>query len=98
MDDMPTSLAANHGELIADAVFEMVDTAGMPEATCALLTPAIKNKLREMQPGQVLEVRVDDMTAREDIASWCRLAGHTLLGVIEGAPTHFRCFIRKKMV
>lgn len=80
----------------ADAVLEMLGTATQSVSTCALLTPAIKAKLRELRPGQVLEVRVDDLTAQADIASWCRLSGHELLAVSEDTPQQLRCYIRKK--
>lgn len=80
----------------ADAVLEMLGTAGGPGATCALLTPAIKARLRELTGGQVLEVRVDDPAAREDIAAWCRLAGHELLAV-QDTPDYTRYFLSKKL-
>lgn len=51
---------------------------------CAGLTPLIKSRLREMESGQVLEVRVDDANARLDAPAWCRLSGNTLLAVIRG--------------
>ena len=80
----------------SDAVLEMLSAATLSASTCALLTPAIKAKLRELQAGQILEVRVDDLTAHADIASWCRLAGHELLAVSEDTPHQLRYFIRKK--
>lgn len=80
----------------ADAVLEHLNTATAQGATCATLTPAIKARLRELQGGQVLEVRVDDLGAREDIAAWCRLAGHELLAAVEAEPHQLRCYIRKK--
>jgi TusA-related sulfurtransferase len=49
-----------------------------------------------MSDGQILEVRVNDPTAREDIASWSRLSGHELLAEIEETPQVLRVFIRKK--
>ena len=79
----------------AAAVLEMLGTVGTAGTTCALLTPAIKAKLRELEGGQVLEVRVDDPSAREDIAAWCRLAGHELL-VVDEMPKYTRYFIGKK--
>ena len=79
----------------ADDVLEQLNT-GAAGATCATLTPAIRSRLREMQGGQVLEVRVDDPGAREDIAAWCRLAGHELLAVVEPEPRQLHCYIRKK--
>ncbi len=80
----------------ADAV---LDLAFMPEAegsTCAVLTPAIKAKLREMSAGQVLEVRASDPSAREDLASWCRLSGNALLAAREEPPGTLRAWLRKK--
>lgn len=79
-----------------DAVLEWVSDAPVHETVCALLTPAIKAKLREMTPGQVLEVRVNDPTARDDIASWCRLSGHELLALTEDPPHLVRAYLRKK--
>jgi TusA-related sulfurtransferase len=66
------------------------------EAMCAVLTPAIKAKLREMAAGQILEIRVNDPTAEGDIASWCRLSGNELIAGIEDSPQVMRLFVRKK--
>ncbi len=65
-------------------------------STCAVLTPMIKSKLREMQSGQVLEIRVDDPSARGDIEAWSRLSGNTLLKVIDGEGQTLRFFVKKK--
>jgi len=81
----------------ADAVLEMVGVGEEDGTGCARLTPAVKAKLRELQPGQVLEVRVDDPAAREDIASWCRLTGHTLLAVTEAPPQTLHFFVRRQL-
>lgn len=91
-DTRPKSAAP---EIEADAVLDMVGLDEEAGTTCALLTPTMRARLRAMQPGQILEVRVDDPTAREDIASWCRLSGNTLLAMKEEAPAlHF--YIRKR--
>ncbi|MFN8499635.1 MAG: sulfurtransferase TusA family protein [Anaerolineae bacterium] len=79
----------------ADGVLEMLGLAQGDGSACALLTPAIRARLREMAPGQVLEVRVDDPMARDDMASWTRLAGHELLQTIEQGGT-IRFFVRKR--
>lgn len=79
-----------------NAVLEWTSAAPAQGTVCALLTPAIKAKLREMAPGQVLEVRVNDPTARDDIASWCRLSGHELLALTEDPPQGVRAYLRKK--
>lgn len=88
--------AIDDSALTPDAVLDMADMPASQGATCAVLTPAIKAKLREMAPGQVLEVRVNDPTAREDLASWCRLSGNELLAVREESPRALRAFLRKK--
>jgi tRNA 2-thiouridine synthesizing protein A len=80
----------------ADALLEMLGTADALGSTCTVLTPAIKAKLHELEGGQVLEVRVDDPSAREDIAAWCRLTGHELLAVMDEMPQYTRYFVGKK--
>lgn len=79
-----------------NAVLEWASAAPTEGTVCALLTPAIKAKLRELEAGQVLEVRVSDVTARDDIAAWCRLSGHTLLAMTEEPPQLLRVSLRKK--
>lgn len=76
-----------------DVLLEFHATDG---TTCALLTPEIKFKLREMLSGQVLEVRVDDPTASGDIEAWCRLSGNSLLKISIGKGTELHYFIQKK--
>lgn len=79
-----------------DALLEFHTDTTNSASTCALLTPAIKSKLREMHSGQVLEVRVDDPTAREDIEAWCRLSGNSLLRMNQGEGPELRFFMKKK--
>ena len=79
-----------------DELLEFQTEASEMGSTCAVLTPAIKSKLREMSSGQVLEVRVDDPSARGDIEAWCRLSGNTLLKVIDGEDRSLRFFVKKK--
>ena len=90
MEDIPARV---------DAVLEMRTSATEPVksvGSCAVLTPAIKAKLREMEAGQVLEVHVDDLTARDDLASWCRLSGNELLAVRELPQGMLSAYVRKK--
>ena len=48
----------------ADGLLEMVGKPELAGSTCAVLTPAVRARLRELEPGQVLEVRVDDPCGR----------------------------------
>lgn len=85
-----------HSEYTPQALLEFYGTSESAGTTCALLTPAIKAKLQGMIPGQVLEVRVDDPTAREDILSWSRLTGHEVLAIFADEPKGLRFFLRRK--
>lgn len=78
----------------ADDLLEMVGNPAAAGSTCAVLTPAVRARLRELAPGQVLEVRVDDPTATDDMAAWTRLAGHELLCTLQEGAT-IRFFVRK---
>ena len=90
--------APEAGEQLAtrDGLLEFYSQAPEAGSTCALLTPAIRSKLREMQSGQVLEVRVDDPSAQGDIEAWSRLSGNTLLKTIVDEEQRLRFFLRKK--
>ena len=47
-----------------DAFLDWTEAPPSDGATCALLAPALKAKLRELAAGQTLEVRVANPTAR----------------------------------
>lgn len=80
-----------------DATLEWLGATPTEGTACALLTPAIRAKLRELVGGQVLEVRVDDLTARDDLTAWCRLSGNPLLALVEqDSPRMLRAFVQKK--
>jgi len=81
----------------ADAVLAMDGGGAGAPASCALLTPAIRARLRELAPGQVLEVRVSDATAQDDIAAWCRLTGNELLSLASDVTGHTSYYLRKKL-
>jgi tRNA 2-thiouridine synthesizing protein A len=78
-----------------DAVLELLRTAETSGSICALLTPAIKAKMRELEPGQVLQVRVDDPSACLDVQAWCRLTGNSLQAASEQNGV-FSFFIEKQ--
>ena len=86
----------NRSEYTPQALLEFYGTGESAGTTCALLTPAIKGKLQEMTSGQVLEVRVDDPTAREDILSWSRLSGNEVLAIFADGPQGLRFYVRRK--
>ena len=51
-------------------------------------------KLKEMKPGQVLEVLADDEGIKEDMPAWCRTTGNKLLG-IEEENGEYKAYVRK---
>jgi TusA-related sulfurtransferase len=95
VNDVP--LPSRQPSISPDAVLDMVTISVTTEASCAVLIPTIKANMRTLQGGQVLEVQVNDPTAREDIASWCRLTGHELLQITDLHPHRLRIFIRKSI-
>jgi tRNA 2-thiouridine synthesizing protein A len=80
-----------------DAVLEVYTTETGGMSACAVLTPMIKSRLREMQGGQILEIRVDDPSARVDVPAWSRLTGHELVAVVDEDERRTRFYLRKKM-
>lgn len=46
---------------------------------CGELVMELRLRLREMRPGEVLQVRALDPGAREDLPAWCALTGHALV-------------------
>ena len=68
-----------------------------PGEGCATLTPLIRNHIRGLQSGQILEVRSDDPAARDGVPAWSRLTGHELLAVDSDATGgSLRFFLRRK--
>jgi TusA-related sulfurtransferase len=75
---------------------ELLGANGILGGAVAILTPAIKARRQELQPGQVLLLSLDDPLARLDVPAWCALTGNVLEAtrVEEGGVTRF--FIRKE--
>jgi TusA-related sulfurtransferase len=59
--------------------------------------PIVKTaaKIRELEPGQVLEVLSTDEGIKEDMPAWCKATGHEFLGVEEDGDI-FKAYVRKK--
>jgi ubiquinone/menaquinone biosynthesis C-methylase UbiE/TusA-related sulfurtransferase len=54
-------------------------TLDAPGMACIDLTPLIARAMRDLQPGEVLEVHTDDPAARVGVPAWCRLTGNRLV-------------------
>lgn len=51
-------------------------------------------KLKELKPGQVLEVLADDEGIKEDMPAWCRTTGNELVG-LEEEEGQYKAYVRK---
>lgn len=90
MSDIPVEMWTSVSLPHADAVLDAQDEG------CATLTPVIRARIRELESGQILDVRIDDPTAHENIQAWCRLSGHTLAAVRDNGMDGKHFLIRKK--
>ena len=79
----------------ANALLEFKADVGQG-STCAMLTPYIKSKLGGLSSGEVLEVHVDDITAKEDIEAWSRLSGNLILKIDQTSDQELVIYIQKK--
>jgi TusA-related sulfurtransferase len=79
----------------AKALLEFKANVGQG-STCALLTPYIKSRLGGLSTGEVLEVHVDDITAKGDIEAWSRLSGNLILKMDQTAGQELVIYIQKK--
>ena len=54
-------------------------TLDAPGMACIDLTPLIAQTMRQLTPGDVLEVHSDDPAARVGVPAWCRLTKNPLV-------------------
>lgn len=47
---------------------------------CPMPIVMLAKKMKELKPGQVLELVADDIGAKEDVPAWCSRTGNTLVG------------------
>jgi TusA-related sulfurtransferase len=90
------SVSGDVGRPVPAATLELLDSSDRPGSACAVLTPAIKAKLMELEPGQILLVRVDDPSAGLDVPAWCSLTGNILQAKAEEDNGILDFFIRKE--
>lgn len=68
------------------------DARGLP---CPLPLLRLAREVRALRPGQVIALLADDPGAREDVPSWTRRSGHTLVRWEQGAD-HDVYYVRKR--
>lgn len=50
---------------------------------CPMPVIRTQNRIKELQPGDTLDVCCTDPGVKADIPAWCRVHGHTVLGIRE---------------
>ncbi len=69
-----------------------LDTFGL---LCPMPIIKTAEKIKEMKPGEVLEVTADDPGIKHDMPAWCKSTGNEFLGVEESGG-EYKAYVRKK--
>lgn len=76
-------------EIKPDAILDCVGLA------CPMPIFKTSTRIRELKPGQVLEVQSDDDGIEKDMPAWCRLTGNEYLG-LNRRNGEYHVYVRKK--
>jgi len=71
---------------------EKLDCVGL---YCPMPIVKTAEKIKQMKPGQVLEVAADDRGIKQDMPAWCQTTGHECLG-IEEEGEEIKVYVKKK--
>lgn len=64
---------------------------------CPMHLLKLDEKIKELEPGQILEIMTDYDGTFEDIPAWCEKTGNEFMGV-EDAGDYYKFFVKKKEV
>lgn len=81
---------AGVGDIKPDRV---IDTSGH---CCPVPMVETNRAIKQMQPGEILEVISTDIGSRMDIPAWCARTGNKLLRADEEGGKVFRYYVRKR--
>ena len=62
---------------------------------CAMLSMSVSERIRDLAPGDTLEVVTDDPGAPTEMPAWCKRTGHELLSLEESGEGEYRLVIRR---
>lgn len=65
---------------------------------CPMPIIMTSKKIKELLPGQVLEVISDDEGIKKDMPAWCQTTGHEMLGLEEeqaDSKPVYKAFVKK---
>ncbi len=72
---------------------EKLDVSGR---VCPLPLFYTKKKIEKMKKGDMLEVIIDDLTAKETIPKWCSMHGHEVVSMEDaGGGNRYRIVVKK---
>ncbi|GBD99765.1 sulfurtransferase TusA [bacterium BMS3Abin07] len=61
---------------------------------CPMHLLKLEEKIKDLQPGQILEILTDYDGALEDIPDWCEKTGNDFLGIDE-TTGYYKFYIKK---
>lgn len=61
---------------------------------CPIPIVQTAKRVKDLKPGEVLEVVADDMGIKEDMPNWCKQTGHEFLGMEEQGG-QYKSYLRK---
>lgn len=67
----------------SDAPVELIDGGDL---SCARLLILLRSRVAELPAGSVVHLSTTDPVAPIDLPAWCRITGHTYLGVAVLGP------------
>ncbi|MDA8422286.1 MAG: sulfurtransferase TusA family protein [Nitrospiraceae bacterium] len=71
---------------------DILDCVGL---ACPMPIFKASNRIKELTPGQILEVQSDDDGIVKDMPAWCRLTGNEFLGLVK-ENGEYHAYVRKK--
>ena len=74
----------------ADAALECIGLS------CPMPIIQTSRKIKELKPGDVLEVKADDEGIIEDMPAWCNTTGNEFLGMEKEEDGIIKVYVRKK--
>jgi TusA-related sulfurtransferase len=70
-----------------------LDTLGL---RCPMPVILTTKKIKELKPGQILEVLSDDQAVKKDMIAWCQSTGNECLAIHEENGS-YRVFVKRRL-
>jgi tRNA 2-thiouridine synthesizing protein A len=62
---------------------------------CPMPIVKTSQKIKELKPGEVLEIIADDKGIKQDMPAWCQTTGNECMG-IEESGGEIKVYVKKK--